>query len=139
MRPASRRLRQAPTIRRANAAATINQIAGQLAGINRRFQENFQASQDPALDAELHAGLEKPLPGRQLHGASRRATAPTRWYLGGQTPLVIGHDQFNVSADFSAPLTAIRDSQGNDITSEIDNGQLGALPQREKRQRYRAT
>src|SRR5207253_6368614 len=39
-------------------------------------------------------------------------------YLGGQTPLVIGHDRFTVSVDFSAAQTAIRDFQGNDITSE---------------------
>jgi flagellar hook-associated protein 1 FlgK len=50
-------------------------------------------------------------------------------FLGGQTPLVLGSEQLQISADFSSPTTAIRDAQGNDITSQITTGSLGALLQ----------
>jgi len=44
---------------------------------------------------------------------------------------VIGAQSFPLSADFSAPQTAVRDSQGKDITAELQNngGTLGALLQ----------
>jgi flagellar hook-associated protein 1 FlgK len=38
----------------------------------------------------------------------------------------MGAQSFNISANFSTPQTVIKDSQGNDITSEITGGQLGA-------------
>jgi flagellar hook-associated protein 1 FlgK len=47
-------------------------------------------------------------------------------YLGGQTPIVMGTQALNISANFSTPQTVIQDSQGNDITSQITGGQLGA-------------
>jgi flagellar hook-associated protein 1 FlgK len=108
------------------AAATINQIAGQLATFNRDLQKGFQSSQDPALDAQIHAALEN-LSQVANFTVIKLSDGTYSVYLGGQTPLVIGGDQFNISADFSAPQTVIRDFQGNDVTSQIDRGQLGAL------------
>ena len=48
-------------------------------------------------------------------------------FLNGQSPLVVGDHKFPITADFSAPQTVIRDSQGNDITAQITSGKLGAL------------
>jgi flagellar hook-associated protein 1 len=104
----------------------INQIAGQLAALNRHFQQNIAAKQDAGLDAQVHSTLEE-LSQVANFTVIRAADGTFNVYLGGQTPLVIGSDQFKVSADFSAPQTAIRDFQGNDITSQISSGQLGAL------------
>jgi flagellar hook-associated protein 1 FlgK len=108
------------------AVGTVNQIAGQLAAINHHFQQNAGASQDAGLDAQLHAALEN-LSQVANFTVLKASDGTYSVYLGGQTPLVIGGDQFSVSADSSSPQTAIRDSQGNDITSQIDSGQLGAL------------
>jgi flagellar hook-associated protein 1 FlgK len=75
------------------------------------------------LDAQVHSGLES------LSEIANFTVIKTNntysLFLGGQTPLVIGDQAFNVAADFSSPQTAIRDSQGNDITSEITGGKLG--------------
>jgi flagellar hook-associated protein 1 FlgK len=38
----------------------------------------------------------------------------------------MGNQAFNISADFSTSKTIIQDSQGNDITSQLTGGQLGA-------------
>ncbi len=48
-------------------------------------------------------------------------------YLGGQTPLVIGGQQFQISTNFSSGQTQILDSQSNDVTAEITGGSLGAM------------
>jgi flagellar hook-associated protein 1 FlgK len=47
--------------------------------------------------------------------------------IGGQAPLVIGGTAYSVSVSSVSNQTAILDSQGNDITSQIGQGQLGAL------------
>jgi flagellar hook-associated protein 1 FlgK len=48
-------------------------------------------------------------------------------YLNGETPLVVGSNEYALSADFSSPQTAILDSQGNNVASEITGGKLGGL------------
>jgi flagellar hook-associated protein 1 len=108
----------------AGSVSTINQIAADLVTINKN-SGNPSGTIDAGLDAQRNADLEKlsevanftvvPAAGNQIN-----------LYLGGQTPLVIGQQGFTVAADFSAPRTVIRDSQGNDVTSQITGGQLGA-------------
>src|SRR5271167_3711862 len=49
--------------------------------------------------------------------------------LGGQTALVIGGNAYPISLESVASQSAILDSQGNDITSQITQGQLGGLIQ----------
>ena len=107
-----------------DSVATINQIAGDLASINQRYASMPGASSDAGLDAQLNSDLEN------LSEVANFSVVNTggqiNVYLGGQTPLVMGNQAFNVSTDFSTPQTIIRDSQGNDITSQITGGQLGA-------------
>jgi flagellar hook-associated protein 1 FlgK len=50
-------------------------------------------------------------------------------FLGGQVPLVMGSTQFSISASNSSGSLSIHDENGNDITSHVTNGQLGALKQ----------
>jgi flagellar hook-associated protein 1 FlgK len=68
--------------------------------------------------------------------ATTQADGTVTVLLGGQTPLVIGTHQFNLSATFttaaSAPPTVaggaapvrLIDAQGNDVTSKVSQGQL---------------
>lgn len=108
--------------------ASINQLAQQIGRLNRDLRNNASLNSNPTVDAQATAALE------QLSQLVHFSTVKTpdgayNVYLGGQTPLVIGTHVFSVSADFSAPTTAIRDSQNNDITAELagKGGSLGAL------------
>jgi flagellar hook-associated protein 1 FlgK len=107
------------------SVATINKIAGDLASINQRYGASPGASADAGLDAQVNSDLEN------LSEVANFTVVPTtngqfNLYLGGQTPLVMGAQALNISANFSTPQTVIKDSQGNDITSQITGGQLGA-------------
>jgi flagellar hook-associated protein 1 len=103
---------------------TINQIAGDLAALNQDAG-TASGTPDAGVDAQVNTDLEN------LSEVANFTVVPTAGgqinvYLGGQTPLVMGNQAFNVSADFSTSKTIIQDSQGNDITSQLTGGQLGA-------------
>ncbi|MGA3185666.1 MAG: flagellar hook-associated protein FlgK [Bryobacteraceae bacterium] len=107
-----------------DSLASINQIAGDLASINNDAG-NASGTTDAGLSAQQNADLEN------LSEIANFTVVPTtngqiNVYLGGQTPLVMGNQAFNVSANFSTPQTVIQDSVGNNITSQITGGQLGA-------------
>jgi flagellar hook-associated protein 1 len=108
-----------------DSVATINQIAGDLANINRQYGASPGGSSNAGLDAQVNSDLEN------LSQVANFTVVPTangqfNLYLGGQTPLVMGSEVHNISADFSTAQTIIQDSQGNDITAQITSGQLGA-------------
>lgn len=108
-----------------SSVATINQIASDLAKINSTYGQSPTGSSDGGLDAQVNSDLEN------LSQVANFTVVPTgngqfNVYLGGQTPIVMGDQAYTVSTDFSTPQSIIRDSQGNDITSQITGGQLGA-------------
>jgi flagellar hook-associated protein 1 FlgK len=108
-----------------DSVATINQISGDLANINQQYAASPTGGTDAGLDAQMNSDLEN------LSEVANFTVVPMsngqiNVYLGGQTPIVMGTQALNVSADFSTPQTIIQDSQGNDITSQITGGQLGA-------------
>jgi flagellar hook-associated protein 1 len=110
-----------------DSVASINQIAADLAKINASAGSSAGTS-DAGLDAQKYADLEN------LSEIANFTTVTTsngeiNVYLGGQTPLVMGNQALNVSAGFSTGQTVLQDSQGNDITSQITGGQLGAMVQ----------
>ena len=82
--------------------------------------------ENASLDAQVHAALEN-LSQVANFTVIKMPDGTSNVYLGGQTPLVLGNQQFGVSANLSAQNTVIYDSQGNDITSQITSGSLGAL------------
>jgi flagellar hook-associated protein 1 len=108
-----------------DSVASINQIGADLAKINNEYATSPTGSSNAGLDAQANSDLEN------LSEIANFTVVPTtngqfNVYLGGQTPLVLGGQALNVSANFSTPQTVIQDSQGNDITSQITGGQLGA-------------
>jgi flagellar hook-associated protein 1 FlgK len=107
-----------------NSVATINQIAGDLASINQRFAANPGASADAGLSAKVNSDLENL--SEVANFTVLHTNGQINVYLGGQTPIVLGTQSYNVAADFSTSQTILRDSQGNDVTSQITGGQLGA-------------
>ena len=104
----------------------INQLAAQIAGINQQFRANSAATSDAGLDAQMHTALEN-LAQVANFSIVKTSDGGLNVYLGGQTALVVGENQYSIQADFSSPQTAIRDSQGNDITGQVTQGSLGAL------------
>jgi flagellar hook-associated protein 1 FlgK len=104
----------------------INQILKQITSLNQQFSGNSAASQDAGLDAQMHAALEN-LSGLVNFSLVKSNNGQYNVFLNGETPLVVGDHEFALSVDFSAPQTVIRDSQGNDVTSQATGGQLGAL------------
>lgn len=103
----------------------INQLASQIAEINAQYQANSGSEQDAGLSAQMYAAFEN-LSSLANFTVLHQADGTYTVLLGGQTPLVMGSQTFDISADTSAQTT-ILDSSGSDITSQITQGQLGAL------------
>jgi flagellar hook-associated protein 1 len=111
----------------------INSLASQLQAYN--VQRIHGGANDAGLDAQIHSTLEQ----LSEYGAITATTQPdgtVTVLLGGQTPLVIGTQQYAISASFSvpanppatiaggAPPARILDAQGTNITSTISQGKL---------------
>jgi flagellar hook-associated protein 1 FlgK len=106
----------------------INQLASQIASINQQYQGNSQSTADESLDTDVHNALET-LSGLANISVIRSSNGAYNVYLGGQTPLVLGDTVSAISTSNVSSRTAILDSNGNDVTSQITGGQLGALVQ----------
>lgn len=111
-----------------SAVEQINTLTAQIAKLNSQYQSSSAATSDAGLDAQMHADLET-LSSLVNFSIVKSNDGSYNVYLDGQTPLVIGDTQFKVSADFSTPQAVIRDSQSNDVTSQIKGGSLGAMLQ----------
>jgi flagellar hook-associated protein 1 FlgK len=134
----------------ANVAKTFNGTAQQLrqtvSQINRLAaqlqQDNIQRlkgnAQDAGLDAQMHSTLEQLSEFGDVT-ALTQADGSVTVLLGGQTPQVIGANQYDVSVSFSTPAGApatvaggtpparILDAQGQDVTAHISQGKLAGL------------
>jgi flagellar hook-associated protein 1 len=106
----------------------INQLATRIASVNQRFRTDSQAQQDESLDTDLHASLEQ-LSSLVNISVVHSSDGSYSVYIGGQVPLVLGDTVSAVSATNVSTQTAILDAKGNDVTSQIAGGQLGALIQ----------
>lgn len=117
-------------------AVQINALTAQLAQFNQ--ERARAATPDPGLDARIHASLEnlsELVNFTTLYAADGTVTV----LLGGQTPLVQGDRQFAVSTGFfqpaapppvnpgAPPAAHLLDSNGQDITSQVSQGQLAGL------------
>jgi flagellar hook-associated protein 1 FlgK len=110
----------------ASTVQTINGYLKQIATLNQQYAADFHASEDAGLDAQMHAALEN-LSTLVNFSTIQSGNGQVNVYLNGETPLVVGSNEYALSADFSSPRTAILDSQGNNVASEITGGKLGGL------------
>jgi flagellar hook-associated protein 1 len=106
----------------------INSLASQIATLNQSYSSDPGANTDPNLDAQMHSDL------LSLSQLTNFTLIPSNsggynLFIGGQTPLVMGDTASAISSGNTSNQTSILDSQGNDITSQITGGQLGALVQ----------
>jgi flagellar hook-associated protein 1 FlgK len=114
----------------------INTLATQIQQYNESKLKNN--TPDPGADANLENTLESLSQLTNVTTLSQPDGTVTV-LIGGGTPLVIGSQQYNISANvavnntppatnpLSPPTAQILDSQGNDITADVTGGQLGGL------------
>jgi flagellar hook-associated protein 1 FlgK len=114
----------------------INTLAGQIRQYNQTRLEN--PDPNPGADASLENTLEQ-LSQLTNFTALSQPDGTVTVLVGGGSPLVIGNQQYSISAQAqvdnnppaanpqSAPTSQILDDQGNDITGSITGGQLGGL------------
>ena len=114
---------------------TVNQLTAKLAGLNQQVASGGQ--NDAGLDAQVNSALET-LSQYVDVTASKQPDGATTVLLNGQTPLVLGTTQYQLSYQLAAPQDPPPDypdgppsvsilSGDNDVTSKITNGSLGAL------------
>ncbi|MBZ5575431.1 MAG: flagellar hook-associated protein FlgK [Acidobacteriia bacterium] len=117
-----------------NTVQQINSLTAQIQHIN--IEQLHAETPDPGLDAQMHSALEQL---SQLTDFSqiKQADGTVTVVLSGGTPLVVGDQQFTLSATTALPAGAVNptapptsqilDSQGKTITSQIQGGQLAGL------------
>jgi flagellar hook-associated protein 1 len=109
-----------------NTIQTINQLGSTIAQINADNPVDLNGGIDAGVDAQLNSALDQ-LSQYVNFSVLPQANGEISVYLGGQTPLVMGDQSYAIQGDFSTPQTAILDSTGADITSQITGGQLSAV------------
>ncbi len=112
----------------------INTLTAAIQQANIAIQNN--TTPDAGLDANLHANLESLSQIADIT-VSFAPNGTATVLLGGQTPLVIGAQQYQIQASFAptgtptfpnaTPDARILDSNGQDITSHISQGSLAGL------------
>lgn len=112
----------------------INQLAATIQQSN--VQRLKETSLDPGLDANLHSSLEQLSELADISVVSQ-ADGTVNILLSGGSPLVVGTTQYSLGASVGVLSTAvnpqappsamIHDSQGNDITAQIQGGKLSGL------------
>lgn len=108
-----------------NQVAQINRMVGQIRELNVLYRQDIRNLEDPSLDARLHALLEE-LAQVADFTAIRQEDGSVTILLGGQTPLLVGEQQFEIAADVSSPQARLLDFAGRDITGQVTQGRLGA-------------
>jgi flagellar hook-associated protein 1 len=117
-----------------NTVGTVNTLCAQLRGLNTLALQGSTA--DSGLDAQIHATLEQ-LSENVSITVLEHDNGSVDVLLNGQTPLVVGDQQYQLRTALYQPPDAtypgaaasvhVVGSDGGDITSQIDTGKLGAL------------
>jgi flagellar hook-associated protein 1 FlgK len=103
----------------------INQIGRQIQKYNLEVRTDIRKLEDPGLEAQAFNQLEQ-LSELVDFDLIRALDGSFNVNVCGQTPLTIGNSFFPISVDVSDTTAAIRNSQGVDITNQIQQGRLRA-------------
>ncbi len=109
-----------------SSVSRVNEIAGRIRDLNATRRGDSAASADPGSDAKLFSALEE-LAEYVDFTAIQAADAGVSIYLGGQSLLVIGDRQYPISTDVLDDKARILDSDGIEITGDINSGKLIGL------------
>ena len=104
----------------------INHLGALIAQVNTQNRVDPQGSINAGVDAQLNSALEE-LSQLVNFKALQQPDGTVTVYIGGQTPLVVAGQVYEISGDFSTQQAGILSSTGADITSQITGGQLSGL------------
>jgi flagellar hook-associated protein 1 len=117
-----------------NAVDRVNTLSGRLRDLNALALQGSRT--DSGLDAQIHATLEQLSEDASIT-VLEHENGSVDVLLNGQTPLVVGDQQYQLHTKLYQPEGAayptaaasvhVVGSDGGDITSQIDTGRLGAL------------
>jgi len=111
-----------------NVVSSINQLIGQMQQLNIQRRESGGTGQDPGLDAQMYADLES-LSQYVNFTTLQNPDGTINIYLDGQQGLLVGTTQQTLSVSSTPSQMTITDANGQDVTSEVTGGQLGAYIQ----------
>jgi len=104
---------------------SINHLAGLIRDFNISQRNSSGTVSDANVDAKLHASFEQLSEFANIQ-TLRQSDGSLTVLLEGQTPLVVGTQQYRIQVDTTSNTTAsIKDSNGADITPQISGGRLG--------------
>ncbi|HLK20422.1 MAG TPA: flagellar hook-associated protein FlgK [Bryobacteraceae bacterium] len=103
----------------------VNQLAATIAQVNGSGRVDAEGTVNAGLDAQLNSSLEQ-LSQYVNFTTLQQPDGTVSVLVGGQTPLVVGDQAYNLQGDFTTPQTAILSSTGADITAQVTGGQLAA-------------
>lgn len=109
-----------------SSVTAVNEIAGRIRDLNASRRGNSQAASDPGSESKLYAALEE-LSQYVDFNAIVSPDSGVSVYLGGQSLLVIGDRQYNISADVLDDKVRILNSDGQEITQELSGGKIVGL------------
>jgi flagellar hook-associated protein 1 FlgK len=104
----------------------VETIAAGIVSINRQFRVDARGKADAGLQTRLNSLLEE-LSEVAETTVLRAEDGSATVYLGGQSLLVIGDRQYDVSVDTGGAAARVLDWQGNDISPLIQSGRVAAL------------
>lgn len=105
---------------------TVNRIGKLLRNLNVEFRSDSRKLSDPGLDAQVHAAMDE-LASIVDFNVIRGGDGTFTVLLGGQTPLVMGENLYEISSDLSTGSPVLLNGQGEDVTGQIGGGKLKAL------------
>ena len=108
--------------------AAINADVSNIQAINAQRRNSPNSQHDAGLDAQVYTKLEDL--SRYVNVQSlTQPDGTVNLYLAGQTALLVGTHQYNISAAPGPTSTTILDADNHDITQQPSSGQLGGLLQ----------
>lgn len=124
-----------------DADSALSGLVSQVNTLTKQIaNDNVQAAsgQDPSAESDLYSNLQQ-LASIVPITTLKESDGTTTVLLAGQTPLVVGQFQYNISSQTgipqnppptnpgAAPSAQVLDASGNDVTAEITSGQIGGL------------
>jgi flagellar hook-associated protein 1 len=106
-------------------ADQINALGAQISQLNQQIRMDSNAKTNSGVQAQLHNALEQ-LSQLTDYNVLYQSDGTASVYLGGQTALVLGTNQYSIQTDLSGPQVKILDSQGQDITDVFSKGAIGS-------------
>ena len=109
-----------------SATGTINGLTQQIAHLNTQIDSDTQTASDASVDASLHNAIES-LAAYVNVTVLKQPGGSVTLLMDGQTPLVMGDQQYAIQASTGSGSAVISDASGKDVTAQVTGGRLAAM------------